>query len=116
MSLPVFTALSSANWLSLIGVGTKPDMLTSGSLSALESWQNRLDGTESNLQHGYYCVRLPNDKERLQGLSRTQLRAVETEFFESTEPWKDMADRSRFGMRNFVESTSKLLISLIETK
>lgn len=101
---------------SLTGVGTKPDMLTPGSLSALASWQSRLDGTQSNLKHGYYCVRLPNDKERLQGPSRTQLKAVETEFFETTEPWKDIADRSRLGMRNFVESTSELLISLIETK
>ncbi|KAJ3535460.1 hypothetical protein NMY22_g6477 [Coprinellus aureogranulatus] len=101
--------------LRTIGVGTKPDMLTSGSLSALESWKRLLEGTQSNLKHGYYCVRMPNDKERLQGLSRAQLKALETEFFENTEPWKDLADQSRLGMRNLVENTSSLLISLIET-
>ena len=91
-------------------------MLSSGSLSALASWKSILEGSDSNLKHGYYCVRLPNDKERLQGLSRGQLRNVEAEFFDNTEPWKDIADRSRLGMRNFVENTSKLLIALIETK
>ncbi|KAF6744348.1 P-loop containing nucleoside triphosphate hydrolase protein [Ephemerocybe angulata] len=98
-----------------IGVGTKPDMLGPGSISALESWKKILAGTTSNLKHGYYCVKMPDDRERQNGLTRAQWSAKEASFFEKTEPWKDVDDRSRFGMRNFVESTSKLLISLIET-
>lgn len=98
-----------------IGVGTKPDMLGPGSISALESWKKILAGTTSNLKHGYYCVKMPDDRERQKGLTRAQWSAKEASFFEKTEPWKDVDDRTRFGMRNFVESTSKLLISLIET-
>lgn len=100
----------------LQGVGTKPDLLGSGSLSALRSWQDILGGTDSNLSHGYYCVKMPDDLQRQQGLTRAELAMLEAEFFRDTSPWKHLPDQSRLGMANFVDSTSKLLIRLIETK
>ncbi|KAJ2918872.1 hypothetical protein MD484_g1512, partial [Candolleomyces efflorescens] len=100
--------------LRTIGVGTKPDMLTPGNTSALDKWRDILEGTTSNLRHGYYCVKLPSDKEREEGHSRSELEKREKAFFSSTEPWKSLDNQTRLGMRNFVENTSMLLIGLIE--
>ncbi|KAJ2932018.1 hypothetical protein H1R20_g5059, partial [Candolleomyces eurysporus] len=100
--------------LRTIGVGTKPDMLTPGNTSALDKWRDILEGTTSNLRHGYYCVKLPTDKEREEGHSKSELEKREKAFFSSTEPWKSLDNQSRLGMRNFVENTSRLLIGLIE--
>ncbi|OJA15787.1 hypothetical protein AZE42_14018, partial [Rhizopogon vesiculosus] len=36
------------------------------------------------------------------------------EYFDTTSPWKDVADRSRFGIPGFVSDVSRLLIQLIE--
>ncbi|KAJ2932020.1 hypothetical protein H1R20_g5055, partial [Candolleomyces eurysporus] len=100
--------------LRTIGVGTKPDMLTPGNTSSLDKWKLILEGTSSNLRHGYYCVKLPTDKDREAGHSRSELEALEKTFHRTTEPWKSLDDQSRLGMRNFVENTSRLLIGLIE--
>lgn len=97
-------------------MGTKPDLLGSGSLSALQSWQDILGGFKSNLSHGYYCVKMPDDRQRQEGLTRAKLAALEAEFFRDTSPWKHLPDQSRLGMANFVDSTSKLLVRLIEKK
>lgn len=73
-------------------------------------------GNDFNLKHGYYCVKMPDDRQRSQGLKRSELTKLEADFFEKTAPWKNLRDRSRLGMPNFVESASQLLIRLIETK
>jgi hypothetical protein len=59
---------------------------------------------------------MPDDLQRQQGLTRAELAMLEAEFFRDTSPWKHLPDQSRLGMANFVDSTSKLLIRLIETK
>ncbi|KAJ2920967.1 hypothetical protein H1R20_g16130, partial [Candolleomyces eurysporus] len=100
--------------LRTIGVGTKPDMLTPRNTSSLDKWKLILEGTSSNLRHGYYCVKLPTDKDREAGHSRSKLEALEKTFHRRTEPWKSLNNKSRLGMRNFVENTSRLLIGLIE--
>jgi hypothetical protein len=96
-----------------LGVGTKPDMVGAGSLSLLKTWKSILEGDKWTLKHGYYCVKIENDRRITPSVNG---KKVEADFFEKTNPWKSVSDRSRFGMRNLVESTSKLLIALIETK
>ena len=91
-------------------------MLTPGNTSSVDKWKDILEGTTSNLRHGYYCVRLPADKERDEGHSRSEHEKREKTFFSSTEPWKSLDNQSRLGMRNFLENTSRLLIGLIENK
>ncbi|KAF5335752.1 hypothetical protein D9611_009702 [Ephemerocybe angulata] len=100
--------------LRTIGVGTKPDLLNPGSLSALDLWRGILEGPSSNLKHGYYCVKMPDDRTRKLGLSRVELAKQEEEFFATRDPWKSIDDKSRLGMKNFVDNMSKLLITLIE--
>lgn len=91
-------------------------MLQAGNIGLISTWRDILNGDAHTLQHGYYCVKLPDDATRAANHTRAELQQQEHTFFSSTEPWKQFTDRGRFGIRNFVKSTSKLLINLIETK
>jgi hypothetical protein len=59
-------------------------------------------------------VRLPDDVERAQRLSRAESQRRAAEYFDTTSPWKDVIDRRRFGIPGFVSDISQLLIRLIE--
>lgn len=96
------------------GVLTKPDTLSAGAISARQRWKQVLEGRLHPLQHGYYCVRLPDDDERSRNISRATSLHLATEFFESTAPWNEVDNRHRLGIPGFVSDISKLLISLIE--
>ena len=101
-------------WLDLReGVLTKPDMLDAGAIGALDNWREVLEGKKHQCQHGYYCVRLQNDKDRTRGLSSIQAKRQEDIFFSSTDPWAEMSDRNRFGVSNFVKFISTCLIKKI---
>jgi vacuolar protein sorting-associated protein 1 len=99
-----------------VGVLTKPDTLTKGSTSSQKKWKEILqgDGDTDKLKHGYYCVRLPDDVERSQNIARRVLIQQAADFFDKTPPWKDVTDRSRFGIPSFVANVSTLLVQLIE--
>ncbi|KAH7921346.1 hypothetical protein BV22DRAFT_1107246 [Leucogyrophana mollusca] len=101
-----------------IGVLTKPDMLPQGSSGQLQRWRDLIEGKESqakhHLKHGYYCVRLPDDEERRQNLSRAESQQRAEDYFRITPPWSEIQDRGRFGIPAFVSDVSKLLIKLIE--
>jgi hypothetical protein len=97
-----------------VGVLTKPDTLTKGSTSSQKKWKEILQGDSDKLKHGYYCVRLPDDVERSQNIARRVLIQQAADFFDKTPPWKDVADRSRFGIPSFVANVSTLLVQLIE--
>ena len=73
-------------------------------------------GAEYPLKHGYYCVRLPDDDERSQAMTRADYQRLADQFFNATSPWKDILHSQRFGVPNFVSDISKLLVGLIETK
>ncbi|EGO22889.1 hypothetical protein SERLADRAFT_471404 [Serpula lacrymans var. lacrymans S7.9] len=97
-----------------IGILTKPDNVGPGDVSKRQTWRNVLEGREHILTHGYYCVRLPNDAERAEKLTRAEAQARALGFFNSTKPWSEIADRGRFGIPGFVNDISELLIQLIE--
>jgi len=100
----------------MTGVGTKPDTVVAGNLSKIAFWTNILEGNKSNLHHGYYSVKMPDDQERRANLTRQQIQQREEDFFENTKPWSEVRNRNRLGMRNFVDNTSRILIALIERK
>jgi hypothetical protein len=97
-----------------LGILTKPDGLQDGDTGSREAWRKILAGedTDRRTKHGYYCVRLPNDLERKGGRDKAQ--SIAEDFFNSTSPWNQMKDRSRFGVPNFVHNISALLVKLIE--
>ncbi|KAG2355058.1 P-loop containing nucleoside triphosphate hydrolase protein [Suillus spraguei] len=99
-----------------IGVLTKPDTLGAGAINQRHKWVEIIDGRseEHTLRHGFYCVRLPDDAERAQRLSRAESQRRAAEYFDTTSPWKDVIDRRRFGIPGFVSDISQLLIQLIE--
>ncbi|KAG1742200.1 P-loop containing nucleoside triphosphate hydrolase protein [Suillus lakei] len=99
-----------------IGVLTKPDTLGTGAITQCHKWVEIIEGRseEHTLRHGFYCVRLPDDVERAQHLSRAESQRRAAEYFDTTSPWKDVIDRRRFGISGFVSDISRLLIRLIE--
>ncbi|KAG1745120.1 P-loop containing nucleoside triphosphate hydrolase protein [Suillus paluster] len=99
-----------------IGVLTKPDTLGAGAINQRRKWVEIIEGRSEDhkLRHGFYCVRLPDDAERTQRLSRAESQRRAAEYFDTTSPWNDVADRHRFGIPGFVSDVSRLLIQLIE--
>ncbi|KAG1834900.1 P-loop containing nucleoside triphosphate hydrolase protein [Suillus variegatus] len=99
-----------------IGVLTKPDTLGVGAINQRRKWVEIIEGRSEDhtLRHGFYCVRLPDDAERAQRLSRAESQRRATEYFDTTSPWKDVSDRHRLGIPGFVSDVSQLLIQLIE--
>ncbi|KAG2066550.1 hypothetical protein BDR04DRAFT_1129964 [Suillus decipiens] len=99
-----------------IGILTKSDMLSTGAINQRHKWVEIIEGRsqEHTLRHGFYCVRLPDDAERAQRLSRAESQRRAAEYFDTTSPWKDVIDRRRFGIPGFVSDISQLLIQLIE--
>ncbi|KAF9524508.1 P-loop containing nucleoside triphosphate hydrolase protein [Crepidotus variabilis] len=97
-----------------IGVITKPDMLGENNIGARKNWKETLDGTRHPTTHGYFCVRLPDDLQREAGITKEEVQENADAYFSSTLPWNQMTDRSRFGIPNFVQYVSKLLVDLIE--
>lgn len=95
---------------------TKPDMLTTGASGARDKWREIILGQDQRhkLQHGYYCVRLPDDDERRRNISRDESQTAAQQFFDRTSPWRDFPDRSRFGIPALVRDISRLLVGLIE--
>ncbi|KAJ8090250.1 hypothetical protein PM082_018846 [Marasmius tenuissimus] len=91
---------------------TKPDSVGLGDTGAQRRWKKILDGEDSKLKHGYYCVRLPNDEDRKMD-SQAFLTKVEDCY--NAPPWSDVASRNVFGVQNLVSSLSKLLVDLIES-
>ncbi|OBZ73062.1 Interferon-induced GTP-binding protein Mx2 [Grifola frondosa] len=97
-----------------IGVITKPDSLTAGASSARQKWQEILEGRDHQLRHGYYSVRLPDDDERKKNLSRVETERLATNFFSTTEPFKNMVTLNRLGIPHLIRYVSKLLMMVIQ--
>jgi len=95
---------------------TKPDTLGPGAINQRRRWVEIIEGRSENhkLLHGFYCVRLPDDVERSQNITRTESQRRAAEYFDTTPPWKDVTDRRRFGIPGFVSDVSRLLIQMIE--
>ncbi|KAI0696227.1 P-loop containing nucleoside triphosphate hydrolase protein [Cerioporus squamosus] len=99
--------------LRTIGVLTKPDTLPPGSTKSREMWLDVIEGRRHQLKHGYFCTRQPDDDKRLSGVSTSEARAAEADFFRTTSPWSTSISQGRFGTLNLVKSISELLTRII---
>ncbi|KIJ08543.1 hypothetical protein PAXINDRAFT_120297, partial [Paxillus involutus ATCC 200175] len=97
-----------------IGVLTKPDILGEGAVNAKKLWLDVIEGHQHALKHGYYCVRLPDDAQRTQRLSRAAFQKLEGEYFDTNLPWSQAKERGRFGIPPFISQMSALLVKHIE--
>ncbi|KAI9568111.1 P-loop containing nucleoside triphosphate hydrolase protein [Boletus coccyginus] len=105
--------LADPNGERTIGILTKPDMLGDGAVSSRQNWLEVIEGRQHRLKHGYYCVRLPDDAQRAQRLSRSALQRIAADYFDTTSPWSEVTDRGRFGIPAFVTDISVLLVNHI---
>jgi hypothetical protein len=88
-------------------------MLTSGSTQARDLWLDVLEGRRHPLLHGYYCTRQLDDAERAEGVSSSEARIKEADFFAKTAPWATSSVQDRFGTPNLVKMLSMLLVNII---
>ena len=98
------------------GVLTKPDIILPSSMGQLQKWRDVLEGKAYPLEHGYYCVRLADEAERMKRLSRAESERLADGFFRTRDPWSQMSLCSRFGIPNLVRNVSTLLVLWIEKK
>jgi hypothetical protein len=98
------------------GILTKPDGVLSTSVGQLQKWREVLEGKTNILKHGYYCVRLPDEAERLKKLSRVESTVLAERFFKERSPYNEMKNRRRFGVPNLVRDISAILVTWIERK
>ena len=89
-------------------------MLGDGAVNAKQFWLDVIEGRQHPLKHGYYCVRLPDDAQRAQRLSRSALQRVAAEYFDANSPWSGVTNRGRFGIPAFVTDISVLLVNHIK--
>ena len=101
---------------STTGVLTKPDTVLSTSVGQLQKWRDVLEGNSNILKHGYYCVRLPDEAERVKKLSRAETQGLAERFFTERSPWNEIKNRGRLGIPNLVRDVSALLVRWIERK
>lgn len=96
-----------------VGVVTKPDTVTKGSVGTEKKWKNIFEGKiqQHRLRLGYYCVRLLRDNERSQNanLQQTAMR-----YFSVTSPWKDLEVKDRLGVDALVKDISDLLMKFLK--
>ena len=95
---------------------TKPDTVLSTSVGQLKKWRDVLEGNSNVLKHGYYCVRLPDEAERLKKLSRVETQGLAERFFTESSPWNEIKNRGRLGIPNLVRDVSAILVQWIERK
>lgn len=100
----------------LTGILTKPDNVLPTSMGQLQKWREVLEGKTNFLTHGYYCVRLPDEAERLKKLSRAETTSLAEKFFKERSPWNEMKNRGRFGVPHLVRDISTILVTWIEKK
>lgn len=85
-------------------------------MGQLLKWRDVLEGKLNVLDHGYYCVRLPDEAERLKKLSRAETQELAERFFKERSPWSEMKNCERLGVPNLVRDISALLVRWIERK
>ncbi|KAF7800197.1 hypothetical protein EIP86_011444 [Pleurotus ostreatoroseus] len=100
--------------LRTIGVLTKPDLVTTAQQKSL--WLDVIEGRKHPLKHGYYCTRQPDEDDRAQGMTASEARVAEADYFLKTVPWVKSAHQSRFGTQNLVSNLSRLLSKLIDER
>ncbi|KAF7362558.1 Interferon-induced GTP-binding protein Mx2 [Mycena venus] len=101
------------NGLRTIGVLTKPDLLSTGQTTSRALWLDVIMGRKHRLHHGYFCTRQPDDEERANGITATEARRIETEFFANSDPWTTCSRQERLGTDNLVSTLSNCLVQMI---
>jgi len=95
-----------------LAVLTKPDRIPAGDE---HSWLLLLRNQREYHKHGWYCVKQPSGEQMRDGMTWSEARAAETEFFNEGDPWSslDALVRSRLGTVPLTKALGEILFALI---
>ncbi|EEB90813.1 hypothetical protein MPER_10934, partial [Moniliophthora perniciosa FA553] len=95
-----------------VGVLTKPDRIERGDE---QDWLGFIRGETQPLQNNWFCVKQPSTADLQKGITWSEARDKENQFFSMTEPWCDMEAMYQKYLRtsNLVERLSVILSDLI---
>jgi hypothetical protein len=94
------------------GVLTKPDRIVSGDEL---HWIKLIRNEEESLENNWFCVKQPDLTDLKNGITWSEARAKENEFFSSTSPWRELDPIYQRYLRtsNLVIRLSNILSDLI---
>ena len=69
-------------------------------------------GYKHPLHHGYFCTRQPDDEERANGITTSEARRIETDFFANSDPWSTCPRQERLGTDNLISTLSSCLVQM----
>ncbi|KAL6299310.1 P-loop containing nucleoside triphosphate hydrolase protein [Sparassis latifolia] len=95
-----------------IGVLTKPDRIP---LGEEERWLRFIKNESEPLENGWFGVKQPDSRALAAGITWSEARELEREFFSSTSPWAgvDLQIQHHFGTANLTDRCSSILSGLI---
>ncbi|KAG8847752.1 hypothetical protein FRC20_002688 [Serendipita sp. 405] len=101
-----------AKQLDPIAVLTKPDCIAAGSS---RSWLDLLENKEERFKHGWYCVKQANQEQLEGGITWEDARKNESSFFDKTQPWSQLDERTRLrlGTSALTNAVHNILFDLI---
>ncbi len=106
---------SAANVVYHLGVLTKPDRIPSGEESA---WVAFIRGEKEALDNNWYCVKQPSSTDIKNGITWSEARQRENDFFSTVDPWASLDSVYQRYLRtsNLVERLSHILSDLISKR
>ncbi|OBZ65815.1 Interferon-induced GTP-binding protein Mx [Grifola frondosa] len=95
-----------------VGVLTKPDRIDAGDE---EKWLRFIKNEYEALDNGWFSVKQPDTRALAAGISWSEARQQEREYFSSTSPWAalDYEYQNQLGTANLTERLSAVLSDLI---
>ena len=100
----------------ILGVLTKPDRSPE---AAHERWTQYITGDIEPLEHGWYCVKLPDTQSgHPQPPTLLEAREQEYQWFKKTSPWPTLPSQAqrRLGTKRLVRQLETILSNLISNK
>ncbi|KAI8978167.1 P-loop containing nucleoside triphosphate hydrolase protein [Trametes punicea] len=101
--------------LRTIGVLTKPDRIPAGEE---DCWLRYIRNQDEPLVHGWFSVKQPDSRDIAAGVTWSQARQNERDFFNTTAPWNrlDLEFLNRLGTQKLVERLSDVLSDKISQR
>ena len=99
----------------VLGVLTKPDRIPAGEE---DNWLRYICNQDEPLEHGWFSVKQPDSRAIAAGITWSEAREREREFFSTTSPWNvlDLEYQNRLGTGKLVERLSDVLSECISQR
>ena len=105
----------SLNFINILGVLTKPDRIPTGEET---NWVPFIRNEKETLENNWYCVKQPSSSDIKLGITWSQARQREQDFFAMTPPWSelDAVYQKYLKTSNLVDRLSSILSDLISKR